>query len=59
MARLTPGTLRARHSTECDDGSTLALSDLRGQHIVLYFYPKDDTSGCTTQACRSRPARRL
>ncbi|MGH1330522.1 MAG: thioredoxin-dependent thiol peroxidase [Paracoccaceae bacterium] len=31
-------------------GSEISLSDLRGQNVVLYFYPKDDTSGCTTQA---------
>ena len=35
-------------------GGTLSLSDLRGRKIVLYFYPKDDTSGCTTQACGLR-----
>ena len=35
-------------------GSTLTLSHLRGQKIVLYFYPKDDTPGCTTQACALR-----
>ncbi len=32
----------------------IALSDLRGQRVVLYFYPKDDTSGCTVQACGIR-----
>ncbi len=37
-----------------DDGSTVRLRDLRGQRIVLYFYPKDDTPGCTTQACGFR-----
>jgi peroxiredoxin Q/BCP len=37
-----------------DDGSTVRLSDLRGQRVVLYFYPKDDTSGCTAQACELR-----
>lgn len=37
-----------------DDGSTVRLSDLRGQRVVLYFYPKDDTPGCTTQACGFR-----
>jgi thioredoxin-dependent peroxiredoxin len=37
-----------------DDGETLKLSDLRGQQVVLYFYPKDDTPGCTTQACGIR-----
>jgi len=31
------------------DGSTLALSDLRGQFVVVYFYPKDNTPGCTTE----------
>ncbi len=33
-----------------NDGKTLKLSDFRGQNIVLYFYPKDDTPGCTTEA---------
>jgi peroxiredoxin Q/BCP len=37
-----------------DDGSSVTLSDFRGQKIVLYFYPKDDTPGCTTQACDLR-----
>lgn len=32
------------------DGSTVTLSDLKGQQVVLYFYPKDDTPGCTTEA---------
>jgi thioredoxin-dependent peroxiredoxin len=39
-----------------DDGSTLRLSDLRGKPVVLYFYPKDDTPGCTAQACGIRDA---
>ncbi len=37
-----------------DDGQTVRLSDLRGQRVVLYFYPKDDTPGCTAQACGFR-----
>jgi thioredoxin-dependent peroxiredoxin len=37
-----------------DDETTVRLSDLRGQRVVLYFYPKDDTPGCTTQACGFR-----
>ena len=37
-----------------DDGSQVKLSALRGQKVVLYFYPKDDTSGCTLQACELR-----
>jgi len=35
-------------------GSTVSLTDLKGQTVVLYFYPKDDTPGCTTQACLLR-----
>ena len=37
-----------------EPGSRLTLSALRGQPVVLYFYPKDDTPGCTTQACAIR-----
>jgi peroxiredoxin Q/BCP len=36
------------------DGEPVRLSDLRGQRVVLYFYPKADTPGCTTQACGVR-----
>lgn len=36
------------------DGNDVSLSDFRGRRVVLYFYPKDDTSGCTTQACELR-----
>ena len=39
-----------------DSGDTVKLSDLRGKQVVLYFYPKDDTPGCTTQACGIRDA---
>jgi peroxiredoxin Q/BCP len=39
-----------------DTGETVKLSDLRGKQVVLYFYPKDDTPGCTTQACGIRDA---
>ncbi len=39
-----------------DQGTTVRLSDFRGKRVVLYFYPKDDTSGCTTQACGFRDA---
>ena len=37
-----------------DSGQTRRLSDYRGQTVVLYFYPKDDTPGCTTEACNFR-----
>lgn len=36
------------------DGNRVSLSSFRGRKVVLYFYPKDDTSGCTTQACDIR-----
>ena len=36
------------------DGEPVTLSELRGRHVVLYFYPKADTPGCTTQACGIR-----
>ena len=39
-----------------DDGSTVSLSDFRGQKVVVYFYPKADTPGCTKQACAIRDA---
>ena len=54
MARLVPGGPAPSFRLEADDGSALVLEDLRGQTIVLYFYPKDDTSGCTVEACDFR-----
>ena len=39
-----------------DAGEPLTLGALRGRHVVLYFYPKDDTTGCTLQACELRDA---
>ncbi|MDX6435219.1 MAG: thioredoxin-dependent peroxiredoxin [Gaiellaceae bacterium] len=41
---------------ESDSGDTVKLSDFRGRSVVLYFYPKDDTPGCTTEACEFRDA---
>ena len=39
-----------------DSGDTVRLSDFRGRPVVLYFYPKDDTPGCTKEACEFRDA---
>ena len=39
-----------------DSGDVVRLSELRGKPVVLYFYPKDDTPGCTAQACGIRDA---
>ena len=41
---------------ESDTGEQVSLAGLRGKPVVLYFYPKDDTPGCTTQACGIRDA---
>jgi thioredoxin-dependent peroxiredoxin len=41
---------------QSDAGTDVTLSSLRGHPVVLYFYPKDDTPGCTTQACGIRDA---
>jgi thioredoxin-dependent peroxiredoxin len=41
---------------QSDEDKTVKLSDFRGRPVVLYFYPKDDTPGCTTEACEFRDA---
>ena len=57
MARLEAGQPAPDFSLQADDGSTVSLSDLSGQTVALYFYPKDDTTGCTAQACEFRDMR--
>jgi peroxiredoxin Q/BCP len=54
MPQLETGQAAPEFSAVTDTGETVKLSDYRGQRVVLYFYPKDDTSGCTTQACGLR-----
>ena len=49
-----PGTPAPPFALPSGDGDTVALAELRGRQVVLYFYPKDDTPGCTTQACDLR-----
>jgi peroxiredoxin Q/BCP len=51
---LEPGERAPGFSLPADDGTTVSLEDLRGRPVVLYFYPKDDTSGCTKEACEFR-----
>ena len=48
------GTLAPDFALPDQDGKIHALSDYRGQKVVLYFYPKDNTAGCTKQACGFR-----
>jgi peroxiredoxin Q/BCP len=51
---LTQGTKAPDFTAETDKGETVVLADFAGKHVVLYFYPKDDTPGCTTEACNFR-----
>jgi thioredoxin-dependent peroxiredoxin len=51
---LSPGDPAPDFSLAADDGRTVSLSGLRGSPVVVYFYPKDDTPGCTAQACSLR-----
>jgi peroxiredoxin Q/BCP len=44
------GKIAPSFSAICDDGSNIELSELRSKNVVLYFYPKDDTPGCTIEA---------
>jgi thioredoxin-dependent peroxiredoxin len=48
--KLQIGETAPDFSLPCDGGNTMSLSDFTGRKLVLYFYPKDDTSGCTAQA---------
>ena len=54
MSDLHVGAPAPDFTATTDSGATLHLRDLRGKRVVLYFYPKDDTPGCTTQACGFR-----
>lgn len=50
------GKVAPDFTLETDEGTTLSLRSLRGRPVVLYFYPKDDTSSCTVEACEFRDA---
>ncbi|WP_044304513.1 peroxiredoxin [Richelia intracellularis] len=53
---LSVGTDAPAFTVKDTDGNTVSLIDFKGKTIVLYFYPKDDTPGCTKQACSFRDA---
>ena len=54
MSRLTTGDAAPPFELSADDGELVASATLAGSRYVLYFYPKDDTPGCTAQACGLR-----
>ncbi len=51
---LSPGSPIPTFSVKDQDGNTISENDLKGKKVALYFYPKDDTPGCTAQACNLR-----
>ncbi len=55
-ATLKAGDIAPDFELPSDAGAPVKLSDFRGKRVVLYFYPKDDTPGCTTQSCGFRDA---
>jgi thioredoxin-dependent peroxiredoxin len=52
MAQLAPGDTAPRFSLSDQDGTTVTSDTLKGKPAVVYFYPADDTPGCTTEACQ-------
>jgi peroxiredoxin Q/BCP len=51
---LSDGQKAPDFKAQTDAGETVSLADFAGKHVVLYFYPKDDTPGCTIEACNFR-----
>ena len=56
MAAIAEGRKAPDFTLESADGRTVSLSDFEGKDVVVYFYPKDDTPGCTKEACSFRDA---
>src|SRR5687768_16615344 len=56
MSRLNAGDPAPTFAMTADDGNEVSTESLAGSRYVLYFYPKDDTPGCTAQACGIRDA---
>lgn len=54
MAYLEEGTIAPGIKGMDQDGNAISLSDYRGKKVILYFYPKDNTPGCTAEACNLR-----
>lgn len=54
MATLTEGAKAPDFTSTDQNGKPVSLADYKGKTVILYFYPKDDTPGCTAQACNLR-----
>ena len=54
MITLKPGDKAPDFTAKDQNGAAVSLSDFKGKNVILYFYPKDDTPGCTAQACSFR-----
>lgn len=54
MTHLTTGDKAPNFSAPDENGNIISLSDFKGKKLVLYFYPKDDTPGCTKESCNLR-----
>lgn len=54
MAQLKEGDLAPDFTGKDQNGNPVSLKDFRGKKLILYFYPKDDTPGCTSEACNLR-----
>ena len=52
--KLKPGDPAPDFTATTQDGRTVSLSDFKGSQVILYFYPRDDTPGCTREACAFR-----
>lgn len=54
MTHLQPGDQAPSFKCKDQDGNQISLSDFKGKKLILYFYPKDNTPGCTTESCNLR-----
>ncbi|MBC8054439.1 MAG: thioredoxin-dependent thiol peroxidase [Sphingobacteriaceae bacterium] len=54
MSELKEGDAAPKFTAKDQNGNTVALDDFTGKDVILYFYPKDDTPGCTAEACDFR-----